>query len=74
MQFVSFVKMAKPTELTAQNFRDDMANVLDRASLRGERFIVTKHGKPCAALVPLEDLAQLEGKTSESKPATHRQK
>jgi prevent-host-death family protein len=49
----------KPTPLPVQDFREQLASVVDRA-LKGERFIVTSHGRPRAALVSLEDLAKLE--------------
>lgn len=40
--------------------RENLADLLNRAAYRGERFIVDRHGKPLAAIVPVEDLERLE--------------
>jgi len=44
----------------AKELRDRSAEVLNRVCYRDERFAVTRHGKPVAALVPLEDVEVLE--------------
>ena len=43
-----------------QVFRDELADHLERVVHRGERFVVTRNGKPRAALVSLSDLAMIE--------------
>lgn len=35
------------------------ADLLDRAALAGQRFIITNYGKPRAALVGIDDLERL---------------
>ncbi|MEW5913108.1 MAG: type II toxin-antitoxin system Phd/YefM family antitoxin [Thermodesulfobacteriota bacterium] len=41
-------------------FRQGASAVLSRVEYGGERVAVTRHGKPVAAVVPLEDLEALE--------------
>jgi len=48
------------TELAVQDFRENLADHLERAAFKGERFVVTRNGKPRAALVSIEDLQRLE--------------
>ncbi|MEO6593718.1 MAG: type II toxin-antitoxin system Phd/YefM family antitoxin [Planctomycetota bacterium] len=64
--------MVKPTEVAVQEFRDKITEWMDQAALLGTRFTVTKHGKPRAALVSLEDLAKLEALEAKPKPAKRR--
>lgn len=40
--------------------RAEFAELVNRVVYGGERIVVTRHGKPLAALVPAEDLARLE--------------
>lgn len=40
--------------------REHLSDLLNRAAYRGERFIVDRHGKPLAAIVPVSDLDHLE--------------
>lgn len=40
--------------------RKHMSELLNRAMYGSERFVVTRHGKELAAIVPLEDVALLE--------------
>lgn len=46
--------------LKASKARDEFADLLNRVSYRKERLLIERHGKPVAALVPVEDLALLE--------------
>jgi prevent-host-death family protein len=46
-------------EVSASKAREEFGTLVDRAHYNGERIIVTKNGKPFAALVPIEDLEQL---------------
>jgi len=41
-------------------FRDDMADTLNRVAYQGERVILMRRGKSAAAIVSMEDLALLE--------------
>jgi prevent-host-death family protein len=61
------------TELAVQDFRENLADHLERAAFKGERFVVTRNGKPRAALVSIEDLERLEQLDRDSKPAKRRQ-
>ena len=60
-----------PTELPVQDFRKNLSDHLDRAAFKGERFVVTRNGKPRAALVSIEDLRRLE-ELDKVKPAKRR--
>ena len=66
--------MAKTTSLPAQDFRLRFAENLERVTFGGERLVVTKNGKPRAAMVSLEDLARLEqlDSATRKKPARRR--
>jgi prevent-host-death family protein len=48
------------TTLTAAEFRANSAELLNRVAFGGERLVVSRRGRPLAALVPLEDLKRLE--------------
>ena len=47
-------------KLTAAKARDHFSEVLGRAAYGKERVVIHRHGKPFAAIVPLEDMALLE--------------
>ena len=57
-----------PTELPVQAFRQNLADHIERAAFKGERFVVSRNGKPRAALVSIEDLRRLE-QLDQAKPA-----
>lgn len=57
-----------PTELAVQAFRENLSDHIERAAFKGERFVVTRNGKPRAALVSIEDLRRLE-QLDQAKPA-----
>ncbi|MBM3498601.1 MAG: type II toxin-antitoxin system Phd/YefM family antitoxin [Armatimonadetes bacterium] len=46
--------------ITATQLRSRIGCVLDAAELRGERVVVTRRGKPAAAVVPMADLELLD--------------
>ena len=48
------------TETTCQQLRDDLRRHLDQMMINGERILITRHGKPVAALVSPHDLRALE--------------
>src|SRR5947209_18378688 len=47
--------------LEATKAKDAFGDTLNRAAYGKERIILTRRGKPLAALVPLEDLELLDG-------------
>ena len=46
--------------MAIRDFRDDMADPINRAAYGGERVILTRRGEGIAALVSMDDLALLE--------------
>ncbi len=48
------------TTLPISDARDNLADLGNRVSLRGERIIVERRGKQLFAMVPVDDLALLE--------------
>ncbi|MBU6430479.1 MAG: type II toxin-antitoxin system prevent-host-death family antitoxin [Cyanobacteria bacterium REEB65] len=46
--------------MSVAEVRRNIGDVLDRAEFQKNRLIVTKNGKPVAAIVPIEDLEKLE--------------
>jgi prevent-host-death family protein len=47
------------TTTSAVELRENLHDILLRTQYEHERIIVTRHGKPVAAIVPLEDLELL---------------
>ena len=47
-------------EITCLTLRDNLRDTVDRLMLTGERVMITRHGKPVAALVSPRDLEALE--------------
>jgi prevent-host-death family protein len=50
-------------QITTVNAREQFAEIVNRAAFGKERIVLTRRGKPVAAVVPLEDvelLAELE--------------
>jgi prevent-host-death family protein len=47
-------------KISAADAKNQFSNVLNRAAFGGERIILTRRGKPVAAVVPMEDLEKLE--------------
>ena len=50
----------KDSSITAAEAREQFSDVINRAAYGRERIVVTRRGKPVAAMVPPEDLALLE--------------
>ncbi len=46
--------------VTATRARDEFGETLNRVAYGKERIVLSRRGKPLAALIPLEDLARLE--------------
>lgn len=47
-------------EISTAETRRHMAELLNRAAYGGERFVVTRHGKELAAIVPLAEVNLLD--------------
>ncbi|GAA4629138.1 type II toxin-antitoxin system Phd/YefM family antitoxin [Actinoallomurus vinaceus] len=45
--------------------RAELAELVNRVGYTGERIVLTRHGRPLAALVPVEDLEALERRPAE---------
>jgi prevent-host-death family protein len=52
--------MTRPTRKGAEEARNQLPDLLDAAE-KGRSTIITKHGRPVAALIPVEDLAIVGG-------------
>jgi prevent-host-death family protein len=48
------------TTITAQKARTTFADVLAKTDYTKERFVITKHGRPAAALIPIEEYELLQ--------------
>jgi prevent-host-death family protein len=46
--------------IAASKVRDDFAGTLNTVAYTGERVTLERHGKPVAAIIPIEDLTFLE--------------
>jgi prevent-host-death family protein len=46
--------------LTTTQVRSRLSTALNQAAFGGERIVLKRHGKPIAAVVPIEDLRLLE--------------
>jgi prevent-host-death family protein len=48
------------THLNVSKARQELPEIVNRAAYGGERTIVSRRGKPLAAVIPMEDLHLLE--------------
>jgi prevent-host-death family protein len=48
------------TELSISAARDHLGDVVSRAEHAQERTVLTRHGKPVAAVISIDDLRELE--------------
>lgn len=55
------------TRINASEARADLSGIVNRAAYGKERIVVCRHGKPLAAVVPIEDLHLLERLLKKSK-------
>jgi prevent-host-death family protein len=55
-------------EFTTEEARTRFAEAMDRVHARGERVVVTYHGRPRVALIRFEDLERLEELEKATKP------
>ena len=49
-----------PISVAVTELRDESSDVFGRVTYGKERVVVTKHGRPIAVLMPLEDLELIE--------------
>jgi prevent-host-death family protein len=42
------------------SLRSDLADIINRVRFHNSRVVVVRHGEPVAAMVSMEDLAELE--------------
>lgn len=47
-------------QVSTAETRKHMSELLNRAAYGGERFVVTRHGKELAAIVPLDEVTLLD--------------
>ena len=47
-------------EVSVVELRKGTADIINRATYKSERTVITKHSKPVAAVVPIEDAELLE--------------
>lgn len=61
------MKTADATEIAMENARVNFAAMVAHAKCMGRKFIITRHGKPAAMLVPIppEALARLQASEGE---------
>ncbi|MCO6009581.1 type II toxin-antitoxin system Phd/YefM family antitoxin [Actinoallomurus purpureus] len=52
-------------EVPVTQARAELAELVNRVGYTGERILLTRHGKPLAALVPVEDLEALDRRPAE---------
>jgi prevent-host-death family protein len=52
-------------EIPVTQARAELAELVNRVGYGGERLVLTRHGKPLAALVPASDLEILEPESAE---------
>lgn len=53
-------------EMQAEQARKDFSDCLERAGFGNERIVVTRFGRPLAALVSISDLNRLEEQEDEA--------
>ena len=49
-----------PSTISTSKAREFLADLITEVAYKGERVILTRHGKPVAALISAEDLERLE--------------
>jgi prevent-host-death family protein len=48
------------TTVSTSKARVDFAEMINQVAYRGERIVLDRHGKPIAAIIPIDDLTFLE--------------
>jgi prevent-host-death family protein len=54
-------RKAKRIELSSVEAKDRFGELLGRAGFGNERILITRHGRPVAAVIGMRDLESLEG-------------
>lgn len=49
-----------PSTISTTKAREFLADLITEVAYKGERVILTRHGKPVAAIISAEDLERLE--------------
>jgi prevent-host-death family protein len=49
-----------PSTISTSKAREFLADLITEVAYKGERVILTRHGKPVAAIISAEDLERLE--------------
>jgi prevent-host-death family protein len=57
--------------ITSRKLREDLADTLNRVAYAGERVVIERHGKPVAALVSVDDLAEIQAREDAEDIADH---
>jgi len=52
--------MQMATTVSTSKARIDFAEMINLVAYRGERVVLDRHGKPIAAIIPIDDLVFLE--------------
>lgn len=65
---------ARKKPLTTAAARDNFAEMVNRAAYGGERVLVSRRGKPLAAIVPLVDIEAMEALEDEMDSALIRKR
>lgn len=50
----------RANRIPATKAREKFADILNEVSVRGDRVVLDRRGKPIAAVIPIEDLEMLE--------------
>ncbi len=54
------MRKANRTKLSIVDLRKQISEIVNTVNYLGERVVLTKHNKPVAAIVPMDDLILLE--------------
>ena len=58
--YVIIIMVIMHKEISSIELRQNLADVLNQVNYKNETFIITKNGKPTAALIDLETLNKLK--------------
>lgn len=64
--------MSKPVEIPLAEARAQFSRLVERVHFGGERFLVLRHGRPFAAVVPVADLEQEQARKPKPKARRRR--
>lgn len=59
--------------VTTRELRDKLSEIVGRCAYGGDRFVVKRHGKPLAAIVPIEDMYVAQYVEDQMDSAAYRQ-